>query len=242
MYRLSWVFIGWYLVGLILMVFFEVPAWLQFANGIFLVLYACCVIEIGRQIYGSWGFVIKRAAIVGVLTFTVEWVGITTGFPFGAYDYYPTLGFLVAGVPLTIAFAWVGVFLNSLFLSSQQSKWRRAVETGIWIVLLDLILDPVAAERKFWVWYDGGGFYGIPFENFVSWGMIGAGLSFLFPLVSIDQKALSWTSRIYQAMVFFFGLLALKGGLDVIFYLALIIVILCEGRVRFERKRQKPIV
>ncbi|MES9718869.1 DUF771 domain-containing protein, partial [Bacillus safensis] len=34
----------------------------------------------------------------------------------------PTLGFLVAGVPLTIAFAWVGVFLNSLFLSTQQSK------------------------------------------------------------------------------------------------------------------------
>ncbi|MDG3045476.1 hypothetical protein OE903_22855 [Bacillus sp. B6(2022)] len=51
-----------------------------------------------------------------------------------------------------------------------------------------------------------------------------------------------WNGRIYQAMVFFFGLLALKGGLDVIFYLALIIVILCEGRVRFERKRQKPIV
>nr|MDH3108965.1 hypothetical protein [Bacillus altitudinis] len=40
MYRLSWVFVGWYVVGLILMVFFEVPAWLQFANGIFLVLYA----------------------------------------------------------------------------------------------------------------------------------------------------------------------------------------------------------
>lgn len=94
---------------------FEVPAWLQFANGIFLVLYACCVIEIGRNIYGAWSFVIVRAAIVGVLTFTVEWVGITTDFPFGAYDYYPTLGFLVAGVPLTIAFAWVGVFLNSLF-------------------------------------------------------------------------------------------------------------------------------
>lgn len=72
--------------------------------------------------------------------------------------------------------------------------------------------------------------------------MIGAGLSFLFPLVSIDQKTLSWTSRIYQAMVFFFGLLALEGGLDVIFYLTLIIVILCEGRVRIERKRQKPIV
>ncbi|MDG3045475.1 carotenoid biosynthesis protein [Bacillus sp. B6(2022)] len=29
-------------------------------------------------------------------------------------------------------------------------------------MLLDLILDPVAAERKFWVWYDGGGFFGIP--------------------------------------------------------------------------------
>lgn len=92
------------------------------------------------------------------------------------------------------------------------------------------------------MWYDGGGFFGIPFENFVSWGIIGAGLSFLFPLVSIDQQALRWNGRIYQAMMFFFGLLALKGGLDVIFYLALIIVILCEGRVRFERKRQKPIV
>lgn len=88
MYKVSWVFVGWYLVGLILMVFFEVPAWLQFANGIFLVLYACCVIEIGRHIYGSWGLGIKRAAIVGVLTFTVEWVGITTEFPFGAYEHH----------------------------------------------------------------------------------------------------------------------------------------------------------
>ncbi|MEI4789051.1 carotenoid biosynthesis protein [Bacillus sp. FJAT-53060] len=104
MYRVSWVFVGWYLVGLMLMVFFEVPVWLQFANGTFLVLYACCVRRLAETFMGM-DLGIKRSAIAGVLTFTVEWVVITTGFPFGAYDYYPMLVFLVTGMPLTIAFA-----------------------------------------------------------------------------------------------------------------------------------------
>ncbi|MFB8735533.1 carotenoid biosynthesis protein [Bacillus sp. SL00103] len=73
------------------------PAWLQFAKRNLSC--AVCLPRHRDRATDLWlmGICHQRATIVGVLTFTVEWIGITTGFPFGAYDYYPTLGFLVAG-------------------------------------------------------------------------------------------------------------------------------------------------
>jgi putative membrane protein len=38
------------------------------------------------------------------------------------------------------------------------------------MVLWDLSLDPGAAtEGKWWIWHDGGGFFGVPLQNYLGW-------------------------------------------------------------------------
>src|SRR5690349_13456769 len=58
-----------------------------------------------------WAWGLKRAALVtgGIVLFAwlVEFVGHTTGFPFGAYAYTDRLQPQVGGVPLLIPLAWL---------------------------------------------------------------------------------------------------------------------------------------
>ena len=38
------------------------------------------------------------------------------------------------------------------------------------MVLWDLSLDPSAAtDGKWWIWHDGGGFFGVPLQNYLGW-------------------------------------------------------------------------
>lgn len=241
--KFSWLFLIWYAIGFILMVFFEVPPWLEFSNGIFLVLYALSLMEVAvRADYENKRRIAAGAAAVAAVTFTVEYIGIKTGYPFGEYFYYPTLGPLILGVPFTIALAWVGVILNSMLLSSAKTRWMRALGTAFWVILLDLILDPVAAVREFWFWEKPGAFYGIPLENFISWGLIAALCSLFFPLGPVPLRSLRQASRLFQAMLLLFGTLALKEGLSGIFVLSLVFMAVCEGRYRYDRgQNQQPV-
>lgn len=237
--KLRYLFLCWYTVGLVLMVFFEVPPWLEFSNGLFLVFYTLSLVETSLSVFESRRFFLSKAVIIASITFAIEYLGINTGIPFGEYYYYPTLGPLVLGVPFTIALAWVGVILNSLLLSNQRSKTIRALETGFWVILLDLILDPVAYVRNFWHWEAEGGFFGVPFVNFLSWGIIAACFSFLFPLQKIPASNRIWAIRIYQLMILLFGLLAWKEELPIIAALALFIILLCEGRHQLDYRQEK---
>lgn len=224
------------------MLFYKVPRYLQFSNGLFLVFYAACLVEMFLLNSNDRSGLLKRIVIVGCATYLIEVIGVKTGYPFGAYHYYPTLGPLVWGVPITIALAWVGVVVNSLMISTQHSKWRRALETGAWVVAIDLILDPVAVERKFWIWDEAGAFFGIPMINFTSWAIIAALLSFLFPLFIFTRQVLSWAYRLFEGMLVMFGLLAWKEGLEPLFFLAMLFVLLTEGRYRYDYSEKKQVV
>ena len=172
---LTGLFVIWYAIGLLLMVFWEVPEPLRFANGVFLCLYAVSLCELtarGLQLRGDaqerfagtsigWSRLLPPALGIAAGTFAVEWTGVHTGYPFGEYGYNSTLGMMLGGVPWTMGLAWVGVILNGVMLSSARSRLARAFETGVWVVLLDLVLDPVAEARGFWDWAGDGSYYGI---------------------------------------------------------------------------------
>lgn len=220
------------------MLFFEVPDYLQIANGLFLVFYALSTIELLFSLSKEKKLMYASLLFTGLITLFIEVIGVNTGFPFGSYQYTDTLGFLVWGVPVTIAFAWVGVIVNSMLLSTQVSKWKRAIETGLWVVVLDLILDPVALERSFWIWDGHGGFYGIPATNFISWFLIGALLSLFFPLFKEKEKMSPYATRLFQAMLAMFGLLAWKAGMPELFFLAFLFILTVEGRNRIDLRRK----
>jgi uncharacterized membrane protein len=243
----------WYSCGLLIMLLFQLPDRLRFANGVFLMLFGLFAAVIYAQGANRWRVTIG-ALLVGVAGFTAEFIGLQTGFPFGAYNYTNTLGLALLEVPIAIGFAWVGVTLTAALLASGAElgdkgkysplvgrlgwvglKVRRALATGAWALLLDLVLDPTAAARGMWLWDSQQGFalYGVPWQNFVSWFVLAAIFSFFLPDIrTISLVRRRDATRLFQGMLLMFGLLALKAGLIGPAIIAVIGIVVSEWKLR----------
>lgn len=253
------VFWVWYFIGALLLVLFSIPESLQFSSGLFLIFYAAYAGELvvksqagslmaDRSVSSLQELRKPSIWLPGVLIWTggmaVEWLGVHTGHLFGAYEYSNALGPLFFGVPVTLGFAWIAVVCNAVLLSRDfgQSGWRflglRALQVGMWTVLLDLVLDPVAHARGFWTWESGGGFYGVPWSNFAGWLLIGSLLSLLLPNNRISPSAARRGTRLYQAFVILFGLVGLREGLPLCMAIAGLGAALAEGSLRYAGSRQ----
>jgi putative membrane protein len=145
-----------------------------------------------------------------LLSWAVEHIGVTTGFPFGGYHYTETLTLKVLGVvPLAVPFAWLMVvpaavgITEYLLRRSQQSPEQggvasmllRGVFTALgaasFALLLDLMIEPLAVHiNGYWVWDNtGGGYYGVPGSNFAAWWVTSAVLAALMlALVHMPQR------------------------------------------------------
>jgi uncharacterized membrane protein len=118
------------------------------------------------------GRVATEFAILAVLLWAVEWVGVTTGMPFGDYRYTNVLGFLVAGVPLAIPCAWYATVMNGrriaehLVPPGRHKSLAIPLAAGVLTLALDVVLEPMAAMVKdYWIWSGGT----VPLQNYVSW-------------------------------------------------------------------------
>ncbi|NUU77002.1 carotenoid biosynthesis protein [Paenibacillus xylanilyticus] len=247
---LYWV---WYVIGATLMLTIGVPDILSFSNGLFLVFYALCVLDLiyqGRKRTGlSDQSVIWKepglwaaSAILWLGGMGVEWVGVHTKWPFGEYGYSDFFGIHLFSVPVTLGFAWIAVVGNSALLSGGGSGWPgklvRAVKTGFWAIVLDLVLDPVAHARGFWQWEAPGGFYGVPWTNYISWFIMGAFLSLFLPAMPADGHSLLRAKWVYQLFILLFGLLALKEDITGSFIIALVGALLAEGSWLSDSRRK----
>lgn len=232
-------FLIWYTIGLVLQLFCHVPTSLAFSKPFFLVFYALCLIELFGNTTIRWKNLYFGVGLIAIITFGVEAISVATGYPFGSYYYTDTLGPLVLGVPFTIAIAWVGVILNSLLLSNQKSKHKRALETGAWVVVLDLILDPVSEKLLFWEWQGAGAYFGIPISNFITWFILSALLTYIFPLYKINKSTHRKGTLVFQLMLFFFGMLGLKTGIAPMGWLSMLFIFIVEGRYRYDYRSKK---
>ncbi|USB32905.1 carotenoid biosynthesis protein [Paenibacillus sp. YPG26] len=226
----SRVFWLWYSVGAVLLVFMKVPEGLKFSNGLFLVLYGAYALSLLHQAENrldypvAWrqrtGYIVLAATIIWLGGMAVEWIGVNSGLLFGSYSYSDVLGPLVMGVPVTLGFAWIAVVVNAFLISGNNDSVRgrgsrimRAARTGAWAVLLDLVLDPVAQHSGYWYWSSAGGFYGVPWSNFLCWFLIGALLSLILPHKPLGPVWMRKGKILYQMILLLFGLVALRYGL-----------------------------
>lgn len=230
-----------------------VPKLLSFSNGLFLVFYALYVVDLiyqGRRrnrmsdqsvIWKQPGLWVS-SAILWLGGMGVEWIGVHTNWPFGEYGYSDFFGIHLFSVPLTLGFAWIAVVGNSALLSGGGSSWIgkliRAIKTGFWAILLDLVLDPVAHARGFWHWEAPGGFYGVPWTNYISWFIMGAFLSLFLPAMPADRSSLLRAKWLYQLFILLFGLLAWKEGITGSFIIALVGMLLAEGSWFYDSRRK----
>lgn len=120
----------------------------------------------------GWRMPIVHGGAVGWIA---EVVGVHTSFPFGAYRYGEVLGPSALGAPLAIGAAW-GVFAAygaAIATRLARGAWIPVVG-AIWLVGLDLVVDPPASSYLgFWAWDGQGAYYGVPLTNYAGWFAVG---------------------------------------------------------------------
>lgn len=122
-------------------------------------------------------------AVVAILTFGAEWLGSTTGIPFGDYAYTDGLQPQIAGVPLLIPFAWMMMLGPSWAVAQRVTAslpagfLRGAAFAGVSgaaMAAWDLYLDPQMVAWGFWRWAEPVGYFGVPWVNFAGWFIVAA--------------------------------------------------------------------
>ena len=154
---------------------------------------------------GSWSLR-RGAAVAGFIllfTWTVEYFGANTGFPFGRYAYTAALQPQVGGVPLLIPLAWLMMLppawaVSQALLGGLRLPYYRngilyrllfAALAGLVFTAWDLYLDPQMVARGSWVWgsmpeisqaeITQGAYFGIPWANYLGWWVVSSILTFV---------------------------------------------------------------
>jgi len=166
--------------------------------------------------YCLYPIIIKRSKEVRLLTFLlliafstilIEAAGVYTGLIFGVYSYGDVLGIKMLDVPVIIGLNWVIVILGTTHLAKKlvDNKFLVALYAGVFAVVFDFFLEPIAVKFNFWNWDNGI----IPLQNYVAWFVI----TFSFSLVLQSLFSLKYTIRSGYAMIyqtfFFFTLVIL---------------------------------
>ncbi|MFC6737605.1 bisanhydrobacterioruberin hydratase, partial [Halolamina salina] len=129
-------------------------------------------------IVGVLPVVDRRAALgVGALaaySYAIEIVGVTTGWPYGQFEYGVSLGPMLGGVPVALPVFFLPLVANAyllclLLLGTLADRALPRLLSVIALVLaMDVVLDPGAVALGFWT-YGGGVFYGVPLSNYAGW-------------------------------------------------------------------------
>src|SRR6267143_1832172 len=126
-----------------------------------------------------WSGILAFLVICLVVSNILENTSILTGFPFGHYHYTSSPRLFL--VPL---------FIGPSYFATAYLAWMVAVvligdvrRGGSWfttvavpviasavMVMWDLTFDPTASTiKQFWIWEQGGGYFGVPLTNYVGW-------------------------------------------------------------------------
>ena len=108
-------------------------------------------------------------------TYAIEYLGATTGFPYGEFSYEVSLGpMLFETIPYALPLFFIPLVVNSyllcLLLLGEYAKaaFVRIPAVAATVVAVDLVLDPAAVALGFWEFAEGG-FYGVPLSNYAGW-------------------------------------------------------------------------
>lgn len=115
--------------------------------------------------------------LIIILGFTVELIGVLTGFPFGFYYYSDVLGLKWYDTPLIMGINW-GMLIYAgtlLFHPMKIYNWLKPILTGISLVILDIFIEPFAIKWNLWQWNETVP----PIQNYLSWTIIAIFFSWL---------------------------------------------------------------
>ncbi len=103
------------------------------------------------------------------------------------HPFFSSRIFFLGVYPLEISFAWVILTYMSFNLAMVIASVFSL--TKLWIILLiplilvslDFIIDPVSVKvTKLWKWEKGSFYFGIPYQNFLGWYVVGLASTAIF--------------------------------------------------------------
>lgn len=139
--------------------------------------------------------------------FLAELLGLHSGLLFGSYHYGDALGPKLLGVPLAIAFAWGVLLAFAARLAMPLSRLAGAAIGALWMVVADLLIDPLASgPLEYWQWPGGGPYFGVPLHNFLGWFIVSFILLMLLPRTTrVPRQSMLAAASI----IAFYGILCL---------------------------------
>ena len=166
--------------------------------------------------------------LASTIGFTSEYFGLKYGQFFGAYyTYSPQI--TVFTVPLQVIFYWA-VFIytgygitNSflIWLQLKKPQWRlgngwlllRAIVLdGLFVLAIDLFMDPLEVRLGAWTWSGGGPYFDVPIGNFIGWFVVAVLSSGIFRTFEyyFPNKEMKIDQSIFIIPVLCYGLVALS--------------------------------
>lgn len=162
-------------------------------------------------------------AVCLVVSNLAENLSIVTGFPFGHYHYTDILGRRLFLVPVTIGGAYFGAgylaWTVALALLGRAgltidafSRWAVPAVAAVLMTSWDFMLDPTASTiNKWWIWEQGGGFFGVPFSNYLGWLLtVFVFFAVFSSIVASRFRGFGATASFWITAVWMYGLLGVR--------------------------------
>jgi putative membrane protein len=113
---------------------------------------------------------------ISILAYAIEAIGVTTGLPYGTFYYGDALGPRLVGiVPYLLPLSYAPLVVGAVAVAwGTRLRLLHLVHATLLLVWIDAVLDPGAASLGFWVWPQGGVYYGVPLSNYAGWLLSGA--------------------------------------------------------------------
>jgi len=200
------VYVFLYPGSIILVALDRVPVWAIWMGGALLIVQGTLMGLWLSINFSRWGAV--ASVLILFLAWLVEYIGATTGFPFGFYTYTDVLQPKIWGVvPMAIPFAWLLIVGAAVGTSEHVlARADRAVLDDVRVsvtkvltaaslaLLLDVTIEPFAVNiNHYWTWNDSGqsSYYGIPTTNFAAWWCT----SVILVLVLLERRRAATLAR-----------------------------------------------
>ena len=170
----------------------------------------------------GWRRTLGFAGCLWPVAWLAEFSSTRTGVPFGLYHYTGlTRGreLYIANVPLmdSLSFtflAYASFCLARVVLAGRGTqRWVTAVVTGMLMMALDVVIDPLAVRGDRWflgrlfAYEEPGVYFGVPLSNFAGWVIVGAvGVGLFLSLGKDDSGRRVWPGVALYYAVFGFNL------------------------------------
>ncbi|MFN4083705.1 MAG: carotenoid biosynthesis protein [Bacteroidia bacterium] len=161
-------------------------------------------------------YFIINMIFIWVSAWVLEMAGTTTGRIFGFYTYGEALGVKIMQTPIIIGLNWILVCYASIQMAHfvlkkyplqniQAAQIALALFAGLFMVILDVFIEPVAPKLDFWYWQDNK----IPLQNFTAWFCFGTAFCFWMIKSGIMQNNIMGL-RLYIIQLMFFAAINLS--------------------------------